>query len=348
MAPLTFHRIGSFGLPLLLVSSTLHLLVPISFNENGFDNFYRSPKPERRYCMLTRDLIPKSNKWFPTIEHFPHTLEWYADCWNWIQEQGGDPGPGVDGGFIVDESVNKKMHKKYWNRAFFPAMQWPIEVLNNSSMVLEYNKMTTKYYQGGWFQRESSCSSFRERMWKNLDVKPRKSSKKNKRIGIVNRNESRAIADIDILMQKLHKKYPDADIHLRAIDSEYTLTNSDDSLEAQAKWFADKDLVILAHGAAMSNAVFMRPGSSLLELYPSNYFNDMFWLLMEQCGIHHDWYYDGSNKKKRGKYTEKQARAETDENWKDRMKNKKKDIHFRWKDVDHIIYHLLKESLSKK
>lgn len=81
----------------------------------------RTNNVTRRWCMLTKDTVPKKKgKWFGTIEHFPHTLEWYSDCWNWLQEQSDFEGASVEGGFIVDEFVKKKLQKKYWNRAFIP------------------------------------------------------------------------------------------------------------------------------------------------------------------------------------------------------------------------------------
>lgn len=344
----SLYRLLSVGVPLAVVSA-LHFLTPSLGDSSDEVTLLRTAvKQQRYYCMLTRDLVPKDNKWFNTIEHFPHTLEWFADCWNWVQEQSGDAGEEALGGFIVDELVHKKLQKKYWNRAFFPAMQWPVDVLGNTTKTtIPYDRITTQYYKGsGWFQREGMCNSFRNRMWKNLGVTPRESSKKYQRIGIVNRNESRAITEINMLVSKLHKKYPKAQVEVRAFDSEYQLQSEADTMQTQAKWFADKDLVIMAHGAAMSNVVFMRPGSSLLELYPRFYFNDMFWDLMTQCGVNHGWYYDQGNSTKqmaKGEYNEMMSRAETEKYWADRMYNKKRNIGFKWSQVDHRIKRLLAE-----
>jgi hypothetical protein len=346
---LTLYRLLAVGIPLVVVS-VLHFLSSqfVGTPEAGSSTqlLRAAIKPQRYWCMLTRDLVPRDNKWFMTIEHFPHTLEWYADCWNWVQEQSGDAGEDALGGFIIDDAVNKKLQRKYWNRAFFPAMKWPVQILNNQTKTtIPYDRLTTKTYPGsGWFQREGMCDSFRNRMWKNLGVTPRESSKKYQRIGIVNRNESRAIIEIDMLVGKLQKKYPKAQVEVRAFDSEYQLQSEADSMETQAKWFADKDLIIMAHGAAMSNVVFMRPGASLFELYPRFYFNDMFWDLMNQCGVNHGWFYDQGNSTKqlaKGEYDELKARAETEKYWDDRFYNKRRNIGFKWSQVDHHIKALI-------
>lgn len=170
-------------------------------------------------------------------------------------------------------------------------------------------------------------------------MKTKKYSKKHIRIGILNRNESRAIVNVYNLARQLKSHYKGAKVDIRAFDSEYELKHEEDSLQEQARWFADKDLLILAHGAAMSNVVFMRPGTAVFEMFPRYYFNDMFWQLMSQCGIYHSWYYDGNMTKS---YTQKIAQAETEVQWKHRMQHKKKNIAYQWKDVDHIIKQLLK------
>lgn len=92
----------------------------------------RKKNSPRRWCMLTKENVPKHNKWFSTIEHFPHTLEWFADCWNYLQEGSNFEGADVKGGFIIDENVKKKLQKKYWNRAFFPGEYFPFIMSINS------------------------------------------------------------------------------------------------------------------------------------------------------------------------------------------------------------------------
>jgi len=405
------------------------------------------------YCMLQNHNVPKeSQHWFGTIGHFPHTLEWYALCWAWLQEKlsseyayydykNSDEAMKAQGGYIFDTSVKKKLQTKYWNRAFLDdTMDWPIEVIKQHSTIpLDYNKVGNLYYEDGWFQKSEHCDSFRKRMWKQLNVKlpeeeeednknsseegendnqeESKSERRNRRhrhhthhrgrrllqgqnnnnrrilkatpsssgatkshswkIGILNRKEDRAITNADTIEQNLQQSYPSAIIDVRTFDSEYELKHQNDTLAVQAQWFATQDLILLAHGAAMTNVIFMRPKTSaIVELYPQYYFNDMFWPLQQQCGIQHQWYYyhnendDGKkvNKKKKKKHhssdddknndnensssfdpnSEEEVRAATEANWDNRMQNKKKDITLDWELLHPKIEALLQKLLRQQ
>lgn len=240
------------------------------------------------------------------------------------------------------------INPNYKHDIIMSAMKFPVQIWNNETEIEEvldpqlvndnYHKRGP-YYKGGWFQRSDTCGSFRRRLWTNLGVSPpRKVNKKKKRIGIINRNESRAILNVNTLVRELERHYKHSKVEVATFDSEYELTKKSDTLANQAAWFADKDLIIMAHGAAMSNVIFMRPGTAILELFPRYYFNDMFWELMAQCQIYHSWYYDGNmTKKKSERYTQDKAALETEKEWKNRMQHKKNNIDFKWSDVDHII-----------
>jgi hypothetical protein len=107
--------------------------------------------------MLTCNLVPRYNKWFMTIEHFSHMLECYADCWNWVQKQSGDAGEDALGGFIIDNAVNRKLQRKYWNRAFFPAMKWPLQILSNQTKTtIPYDSSQQNLTLGGF--KEMVCA----------------------------------------------------------------------------------------------------------------------------------------------------------------------------------------------
>lgn len=58
-------------------------------------------------------------------------------------------------------------------------------------------------------------------------------------------------------------------------------------LTEQASWWWHRDIVIAAHGASMSNAMFMRPGTAAIEVFPTDYEPRMFQDLMDDIGVHH-------------------------------------------------------------
>lgn len=105
-------------------------------------------------------------------------------------------------------------------------------------------------------------------------------------IGLVERPSRRLIIDSENLAEGLSKHFPNATVSYRTVDDDMTL-------EDQAGWFALQDIVILAHGAGVTNVIFMRPQSQVLELFPKHYFSTTYQPLAQQCGVHHDWFYEG-------------------------------------------------------
>ena len=52
----------------------------------------------------------------------------------------------------------------------------------------------------------------------------------------------------------------------------------------QARWFASKDLIIAAHGAALTNSVFITKGTIVLQLYPPFFYWQFYDPLITQSG----------------------------------------------------------------
>lgn len=52
----------------------------------------------------------------------------------------------------------------------------------------------------------------------------------------------------------------------------------------QAELFASADRIVAPHGAGLSNLVFCRPGTKVLELFSPNYVNVCYWALSELVG----------------------------------------------------------------
>ena len=69
-------------------------------------------------------------------------------------------------------------------------------------------------------------------------------------------------------------------------DIELDLTYlSDMRLTDQATWWNQQDIVIVGHGAAMSNVIFLKPGSSVIEVFPTGYSPLMFQHLMRTVNV---------------------------------------------------------------
>eukprot|EP00543_Licmophora_paradoxa_P000625 CAMPEP_0202451766 /NCGR_PEP_ID=MMETSP1360-20130828/10130_1 /ASSEMBLY_ACC=CAM_ASM_000848 /TAXON_ID=515479 /ORGANISM="Licmophora paradoxa, Strain CCMP2313" /LENGTH=166 /DNA_ID=CAMNT_0049070423 /DNA_START=135 /DNA_END=638 /DNA_ORIENTATION=- len=62
------------------------------------------------------------------------------------------------------------------------------------------------------------------------------------------------------------------------------------------EWFATHSVIIAAHGAALAHGLWLEPNSTVLELFPANYYPvDLFGSLIEQVGSHRIPYYAGAS-----------------------------------------------------
>jgi hypothetical protein len=107
---------------------------------------------------------------------------------------------------------------------------------------------------------------------------------KRLQIGIIQRTRSRIITNLDEIVRALRDKFENCEITISEL-------NDAPFLRQQAEWFATKDVIIAVHGAALANAIFVTPGTIILQLYPPNFFWQSLDPLIEQSGgIALDWY----------------------------------------------------------
>lgn len=57
----------------------------------------------------------------------------------------------------------------------------------------------------------------------------------------------------------------------------------------QIRMFASAEFIVAPHGAALTNLMFCRPGTRLLELFSPNYVNPLYWYMSSLVGM--DYYY---------------------------------------------------------
>jgi hypothetical protein len=66
------------------------------------------------------------------------------------------------------------------------------------------------------------------------------------------------------------------------------------SFVEQAEWWSRHDVVVAAHGASVTNLIFMRENASVIELYPDHYYPiDLYYSLSKAVGISHYGWYNG-------------------------------------------------------
>lgn len=78
-------------------------------------------------------------------------------------------------------------------------------------------------------------------------------------------------------------------IHLLSTRGFKSIALESQSLPDQVALLANAEAVIVPHGAGLTNTVFCRPGTKVIELLSPNAVNVMYWTLSNQLGL--DYYY---------------------------------------------------------
>ena len=83
----------------------------------------------------------------------------------------------------------------------------------------------------------------------------------------------------------VHSKHPEAETEMANIED---LTGLQ-----QMKWWYRQDIVVIAHGAALTNAIFLRNNSAVVEIFPPHYYPIYYFgELCNQAGIRNYGYYN--------------------------------------------------------
>ena len=83
------------------------------------------------------------------------------------------------------------------------------------------------------------------------------------RIGLVNRLNNRKIGNMDQLERAIRQMYPDCIVERANMEDMKPIE--------QFTWWSRQSIVILPHGAASTNLLFMKTGSAIIELFPPHY-----------------------------------------------------------------------------
>tara|TARA_B100000925_G_scaffold291113_1_gene278102 strand:- start:1967 stop:2887 length:921 start_codon:yes stop_codon:yes gene_type:complete len=122
----------------------------------------------------------------------------------------------------------------------------------------EYINVNNIYYvnENMNFRNEPLFNDFKNSLLKNFDIEYTKNNTKN--ITFILRNGTREITNIDFVKNKL-QSYNVNYIYLE-----------NHSIKEQIEKIANTDILIGVHGAGLSWCIFMKNGSTLLEMYPGN------------------------------------------------------------------------------
>ena len=92
------------------------------------------------------------------------------------------------------------------------------------------------------------------------------------RIGILNRETERSFLDERKLIAVLESVVNNLKVKLRITPIVSLVHFVKQTIKEHATWMHTQDLIISPHGAGLTNAVFIRPCTAVLELFPKHYF----------------------------------------------------------------------------
>jgi hypothetical protein len=221
------------------------------------------------------------------FRHFPHASQSLIPCWSYFSRV-RERIPDARCGFWLDS--DKLKLSKGWVADLVATMNCvvvadtqPVNV-QISLRPKKQRQMTKEQRQTNWFQIPSDARRLRDKV-----VGPRFPSSRL-RIGLVQRIGSwiwgnRNIRNLPDIQSSIEQAFPTATVEIACMERM--------SFVQQAEWWSRQDVVVAAHGASMTNLIFME-NASVIELYPDHYYPMHFYSsLSESVGISHYGWYNG-------------------------------------------------------
>lgn len=251
---------------------------------------------ETFYCAANRTSVKPEGK---SMHHFPHAALFLAPCWSYFMEHNAQTCVLLLDPFTFRKTVKQTL--SIWTIDFLNAMGCSVKLWNET--FVENNNTFTPILRGQneleyhfWFNRSEHAWALRDQILdhynqRGLDTSPATKTNYTSliRIGVLDRPETRSIANLNQLSKALLNGLEDV-----AVD--VTWFSSGTPFIDQVQWFIQHDVIVLAHGAALTNAMFLRPSTIVVELFPPNYFPaDFFSQLVRISGANLYQLYTGAN-----------------------------------------------------
>jgi hypothetical protein len=259
---------------------------------------------EKHWCVISKKHANANVRRY--IKHFPHTLEVLLPCWSYFREQEATNNCGLlFFGFDKQELGS-------WQTEFVrDGMGCEVEFLeqedeydtDTGNLILTNHETGTRLFPEGvyyvlnfyllkprygvinYLDDKRDAHALRRKFVSDDYIASVKGKEKGLQIGIIQRPEgaSRRIGNLPEIKTALQNDIPDATI---------TITNfTYSTVKEQATWFATKDVIIAAHGAALANSFFITPKTVVLVVYPGEaYFPSLEPMIEQSGGVALDWY----------------------------------------------------------
>jgi len=240
-----------------------------------------SPSSKTHWCVITHAYIARTpSKYF---YHFPHAAETLLPCWSYFYEQGLTDICGI-------ELRLGKVTLASWNRELIEdAMGCKIKSDENPRKKGDTDFKPNLYHMRPRFEyirylnSPEHAHALRRNIISDDYIAKVKGKGKPFQIGIIQRPDARRIDNLQEIRDAVQVALPDAQIDMTDFNFP--------TMKEQAWYFASKDLIIAAHGAALTNSIFITPKTIVLQLHSSGYYYPSLEPLIEQAGgIAMDWH----------------------------------------------------------
>jgi len=213
--------------------------------------------------------------------NFAHTLQMLYPCWSFFH-QSRQQGFTECGFLLKGLSSNPLKFNTHIGTQMVRAMGCNQRKEGDEMLIEKKSKLKHHFYfplfKDGihenvtWFNRSEDAHALRDRFL-SLYISDHFSLKRSKdrsmKIGLLNRQHTRVIINMDEIKSELKQLYPFADIECTTFENE--------PFEYQAKWFARMDVIFCAHGAAMSWASFIQKDTIVIQAYPPKYYPNKYY-----------------------------------------------------------------------
>lgn len=253
---------------------------------------------KKHWCIVALKYLPKNT--LKHFTHFPHASEILLPCWSYFMEQNAVNNCGY--------FFHYKLNLSAWSRELIETMGCDIRisVKDSSNDILPDGKVLSlpaddvqfipnlyllrpRHGYIRYMNDASHAHELRRKFVSDEYIQSKKGYGKPLQIGMIQRRDSRRIGNLEQIRDALQEAIPSADI---------VVTDFVDlkTVKEQAMWFATKNVIVAAHGAALTNSVFITQGTIVMQLFPPGYFWPSLDPLIEQSGGYAiQWYEKGKD-----------------------------------------------------
>lgn len=176
-----------------------------------------------------------------------------------------------------------------WFRAALPhgVKELYYEDLAGEKMVRCFDRLVKRYENWRWFRNQKHALEFRRLLLKFYGVDASRVSSTTS-ITILRRDEDRHFDEEKVAQMLRHYLRDQANVSLVTFDNVRGKGSAPPPSHAkQLQILHDTDILIAAHGAGLAGIIAMKPGATLIELFPHNFRYYMYHELAELLGLHY-------------------------------------------------------------